>query len=289
MKTIEDIECLFPTTLKEALELMADERTRGRPLAGGTDLMVQWSSGVLPIADRAVSVLGLPELKGIREAGDCVEIGAAVTHAELRGSPLVGQCLPALTAAAATIGGAQIQARGTIAGNVANASPAGDLAPALLVTGGSVVVASVQGERQVPLAKFFLAYRKIDLRPDELIVRFVLPKCPAAGRELFRKLGPRAAQAISKVMGSCRAVVEQGTVRSLAMALGSVAPVPMRLYEVEKLAAGRRLDESLIAEAEKLAAARVRPIDDIRSTAEYRAWAAGRLVRGFLEALLTGR
>jgi CO/xanthine dehydrogenase FAD-binding subunit len=286
MKTIEDIECAFPGTLKEALELMADERTRGRPLAGGTDLMVQWSSSVLPIADRAVSLLAVPELRGIREAGESVDIGAAVTHAELRGSPLVLQYLPALAAAAATIGGAQIQARGTIAGNVANASPAGDLAPSLLITDGSVVVASLAGERQVPLDEFFLAYRKIDLRPDELIVRLVLPKCPAGGCELFRKLGPRAAQAISKVMGSCRAVVEKGAVRSLAVALGSVAPVPMRLYEVEKMAEGRRLDAALVSEAERLAASLVKPIDDIRSTAEYRAWAAGRLVRGFLETLL---
>lgn len=285
MRTVEDIECLFPGTLKEALKLLADERTRGRPLAGGTDLMVQWSSGVLPLADCAVSVLDLPELKGIREAGGDLEIGAAVTHAELRDSILVQQVLPSLAAAAATIGGAQIQARGTIAGNVVNASPAGDLAPSLLVTGGTVVVASLNGERQVPLEKFFLAYRKVDLRPEELVVRFILPGLPAAGREFFRKLGPRAAQAISKVMGSCRAVVEKGTVRSFAVALGSVAPVPIRLYEVEQWIAGRMLDEATIGEAERRASELVRPIDDIRSTAEYRTWAAGRIVRGFLEDL----
>ncbi|MBU1693292.1 MAG: xanthine dehydrogenase family protein subunit M [Verrucomicrobia bacterium] len=283
MKTVEDIEILFPSSLEEALAGQAHEKTRGRPLAGGTDLMVQWASGTAPIPERAVSLGGLNELKGIRETARGIEIGALTTHAELRSSPLIREKLPALAAAAATIGGRQIQNRGTIAGNVANASPAGDLAPTLLITDGSVTIASAAGRREVPLTRLYLDYRKLDLRPDELIVSFALPPLPAGARESFRKLGPRAAQAISKVMAAARWRVEKGAVASLALALGSVAPVPVRLFELEKWIVGRRLDAALLDEVERRASAEVRPIDDIRSTAAYRKWVAGRLARALLE------
>ena len=285
MKTAEEMECLFPKTLNEALAFMSDERTRGRLLAGGTDLMVQWASGVTAPTDRVISLLGIEELRGIRESCKAIEIGATVTHALLRTSVEVRRFLPGLAAAAATVGSAQIQTRGTIAGNVANASPAGDLAPALLVTDGFVVVASSAGERTIPLSRFYLGYRKVDLRPDELIVRFMLPKCPTGAREIFRKLGTRAAQAISKVMGCCRAEVVGGVVKSFAVALGSVAPVPVRLPDYESWIAGRRIEPGLMDESDRKIASLVKPIDDIRSTADYRQWVAGRLVRGFLEEL----
>jgi carbon-monoxide dehydrogenase medium subunit len=286
IRTIEDIECDFPESLREALAALKDEAGRGRILSGGTDLMVQWASGAVPIPDRALSIFQLRELKGIEENGDALIIGAAVTHAELRNSPLVQKHLPALAAAAATVGGAQIQARGTIGGNVANASPAGDLPPALIITDGVVVVASAAGEREIPLTEFFLDYRKIDLRPDELIVRFVLPKMPKGGREFFWKIGPRAAQAISKVMGACRIVMERKMVKAAAIALGSVAPTVVRLWDFESWLEGQKLDEDIAFEAEQHVAAAVSPIDDIRSTAEYRKWVSGRIVRGFLEQAL---
>ena len=209
IKTVEDIEIEFPETLREALGALKGESNRGRILSGGTDLMVQWASGVLPVPDHAISVFQIPELRKIEEEDNAIVIGAAVTHAELRTSALVQRHLPALAAAAGTVGGAQIQARGTIGGNVANASPAGDLPPALIITDGVVVVASTEGQREIPLTEFFLDYRKIDLRPDELIVRFILPKVPKGGREFFWKIGPRAAQAISNVMGACRIVLER--------------------------------------------------------------------------------
>lgn len=284
MRTVEDIEIRFPGSLAEALTWQADEKTRGRPLAGGTDLMVQWESGVAAIPDRAVSLWGLKELKGIRETPRGIEVGALTTHTELRSSPLVRGKLPALAAAAATVGGRQIQNRGTIAGNIANASPAGDLAPALLITGGAATVASVSGRRDIPLTNLFLGYRKLDLRPDELIVSFTLPALPAGAREAFHKIGTRAAQAISKVMGACRVCVQKGSVVSLAVALGSVAPVPVRLPELEQWIAGRRVDLNLLEEVERRASTEVRPIDDIRSTATYRKWVSGRLVRALLEA-----
>lgn len=282
----EDIDCTFPKNLQEALKMMADEETRVRPIAGGTDLMVQWSSGVLQMPERAIDISGLPELKGISEIADAVVIGAAVTHAEIRRSLMVQTHLPSLAQAAASIGGAQIQTRGTIAGNVANASPAGDLGPSLLVTDGRVIVASIAGEREIKLTKFFLSYRKIDLKPEELIVRFILPKIHTGCRESFRKLGPRAAQAISKVMGSYRGTANGREVTSFAVALGSVAPIPIRLPEFEQWIVGREMGKKILDEAAQRVSAMIKPIDDIRSTAEYRQWVAGRIVRAFLEELV---
>lgn len=285
MQHLENTALLIPANLAEALRLMAGEQTRGVPLAGGTDLMVQWEAAVRPPPPRAISVKHLPELKGITERAEWLEIGAAVTHAELRRSALVRTHAVSLSEAAATVGGAQIQALGTLGGSIANASPAGDLAPSLLVADASVVVASARGERTMALEKFFLGYRKIDLQPDELIVRFLVPRMKPGEREGWRKLGPRAAQAISKVMGSYRGRAEGGVVKSLAVALGSVAPTAVRLRGLEQWIVGRPLDEATLAEAEQRAAGEVKPIADIRSTAEYRQWVSGRLVRGFLEQL----
>lgn len=283
MKKLEKSDCRFPSTLKEALELLAHESTRGRLLAGGSDLMVQWAAGMVP-PPRIISIKGLKELQGIEENDASVVIGSGTSHAQIRRAAPVQKHLPSLAAAAATVGGPQIQALGTIGGNVANASPAGDLAPSLLVTGGDVVVASLSGERTIPLTKFFLGYRKIDLKPDEMIVRFVLPKRAPRDTEVFRKLGTRAAQAISKVMCAARFSVKAGSFKTCAVALGSVGPTSVRLPKLEEWIIGKPVSEETLAEVEKRASDEVAPIDDIRSTAEYRKWVSGRLVRSLLES-----
>jgi CO/xanthine dehydrogenase FAD-binding subunit len=288
IKTLDEAACVFPESLADALKLLADGSSRGVVLAGGTDLMVQWVSGLRPIPDRVVSVFGLDELRGITDEGDHIVIGAAETHAAIQAAPLVQEHLPALAAAAAVIGGPQIQSRGTIGGNVANASPAGDLPPAMMVTDGSVVVASTRGERAIPLPSFFKDYKKVALAPDELIVRFVLPKKPKGAYEFFKKIGPREAQAISKVVGACRISLDPKNqmIMTAAMAFGSVAPTVVRLYELESWLEGQILDEAVVDEAEQHARIEIHPIDDIRSTAEYRKWLVGRMVRDFLEQLL---
>jgi len=285
MTAMEQIDLVFPNTLSEALEMMANEKTRGLPLAGGTDLMVQWESGARPIPVRAIDVKNLRELNELSERDGDIVIGAGVTHAKLRNSSIVQRAIPALVEAAATVGGGQIQAMGTIAGSIANASPAGDLAPTLLASDARVVVASVRGERTMPLSSFILGYRKIDLANNELIVRFLVPARKATEREAFRKLGPRAAQAISKIMGSYRGEVIDGKIARFSVALGSVAPTAVRLVDVEKAIIGKTLSSRTIDEAERITSASVKPISDIRSTAEYRQWVSGRLVRGFLEHL----
>ncbi|NCA81403.1 MAG: xanthine dehydrogenase family protein subunit M [Opitutae bacterium] len=283
MNITEKIDLRFPKSLAEALRLQAHEQTRGKLLAGGTDLMVQWAAGV-PIPARATSLWNLPELCAIEIFDGHLEIGAGVSHAFLREAKQIHRHVPALIAAAATVGAAQIQARGTLGGNAANASPAGDTAPALLVTGGSVLLASLSGVREVPLAQFWTAYRQIAARPDEIILAFRLPKRGKAV-ERFRKIGTRQAQAISKVMAASRILIQKGRIESAALALGSIAPTPVRLTAVEQFLAGKKLTSALVAEAEKLAQATVQPIADIRSSAEYRRWASGRLVRDALESL----
>ena len=285
MNSLEQTELLLPRSLDEALRLQSDEATRGVPLCGGSDLMVQWEAGVRPIPARVVSLKQLPELKGIALLDGHLVVGAGETHAAVLRSPLVRQCAPSLAEACATVGGPQIQALGTIGGSIGNASPAGDVAPSLLVAEAGVVVRSVRGERVIPISIFLVGYRKIDLAPDELIVAFRLVPCPTGAREGWRKLGPRAAQAISKVMGSYRGRMEDGRIQSFAVALGSVAPTAVRLPRLEAWLAGRVLDAETLDEAERRASGEVNPIADIRSTAEYRRWVSGRLVRGFLEQL----
>ncbi len=285
MSTLEHTEMRQPRSLDEALRWQADEKTRSLPLAGGSDLMVQWEAGVRPVPGRVLNIKGLRELRGIAEVEGGLAIGAGETHAALRRSRLVQQFAPSLAAAAATVGGAQIQALGTIGGSIGNASPAGDLAPSLLVAETLVVVRSVRGERVIPLRTFLVGYRKLDLAPDELIVQFRITRMPAGAREGWRKLGPRAAQAISKVMASYRGRMEAGRVAAFSVAVGSVAPTAVRLTALEQWVTGRTLDAATLAEAEQRAADEVKPIADIRSTAEYRKWVTGRLVRGFLEQL----
>jgi carbon-monoxide dehydrogenase medium subunit len=269
--------------LAEALALQADAATRGVPLGGCTDLMVQWEGGAMP--ERALQVKDLPELQGVTEDGGRVVVGAAVTHRELRNHELVRRYAPALAEAAATIGGYQMQAQGTIGGSIANASPAGDIAPSLLAYDSSVVVASLAGERTLTLEQFCTGYRTLDLKPDELIVRFIIPKCPEGYREGFRKLGPRAAQAISKVMAAYRGMAADGVVTDFRVAFGSVAATAVRLHKLEAWLKGKTMDEKMLDEAEYRASDEVTPITDIRSTAAYRKWVTGRLVRGFLEEL----
>ena len=285
MNSTENIRFSFPRSLRELLRIQADEATRGTIVAGGTDLMAQWAAGV-PAPARATSLSHVPGLDEIRiEADGTVVVGAAVTHALVRDFAPLKRHLPALAAASASVGATQIQARGTIGGNAVNASPAGDTAPALLVTGGSAVAASLGGTREIPLSAFWLAYRKTALAPGEVLVAFRLP--PRRGAvETFRKIGTRRAQAISKIMAASRIRLENGRIAEAAIALGSVGPTAVRLPPVERLLLGKIPTPRLAAEAEALASASVTPIDDIRSSADYRRWAAGRLVRDILENLI---
>src|SRR5512142_1690593 len=221
-----------PRSLAEAYELLRGASNgRVRPLAGGTDLMVQITGELGEPPERVVDLWGLDELRGITLEGETLVVGALTTYAELRRARLVIEELPALVEVAATIGAAQMQNRGTIGGNIANASPAGDTLPLLLATDAEIVLGGARGERTVPAAAFFPSYRQTARDPDELILRVRFPLAP--DREVrFRKIGTRRAQAISKVVMALSwrpdRAGSEGIWRQVRLALGSVAPVPIR-------------------------------------------------------------
>ena len=261
---------LEPKSLREALRMLRDEGPLV-PMAGCTDLYVSLNFGTLP-ATRFVNLWPLAELRAIRVRGDVLSIGALATYTDLIRSPLVRRRLPMLVAAAREVGGVQIQNRGTIGGNVANASPAGDTLPVLAASDATVVLQSADASRRVPFAAFYTGYRRSVLRPDELIAALEVPR--VRGRQWFRKVGTRAAQAISKVVMAAVAPVAGDPPR---IALGSVAPTVVRLPSTEAaLAAGASLDE-----AQQVLIDEIAPIDDIRSTAAYRTRVAANLLTRF--------
>jgi xanthine dehydrogenase small subunit len=267
-----------PKTLREAYAHLAAEPHR--PVAGGTDLLVQLTGELGPPPDRIIDLWRLDELRGIAVRGDAVELGALTTYTDIRRSPICREHLPALVEAAGTIGAAQIQNRGTIGGNAMNASPAGDTLPVLLALDAVLVLGGTGGEREVPAASFWPAYRRTAARPGDLLLRIRIPL--GAGREQrFRKVGTRRAQAISKVVV---AAAWRGTDRwqEVRIALGSVAATPIRVSAAEAaLEREPRTAKSVEAAVEALGSA-IQPIDDVRSTAAYRREAARRVVRRLL-------
>jgi len=261
---------LQPRSLADALKMLRDEGPVV-PMAGCTDLYVSLNFGTL--ADtRFLNLWRLDALRRIELRGDVLAIGALATHTDLIRSPLVGSRLPMLAAAAREVGGVQIQNRGTIGGNVANASPAGDTLPVLAAADASVVLRRADETRRVPFNGFYTGYRRTQRRPDELIVAFEIPR--VRGRQWFRKVGTRAAQSISKVVMAGVSDPTSGTAR---VALGSVAPTVVRLPRTEAaLGAGQAVDV-----AQRILIDEIVPIDDIRSTAEYRRRVAANLLARF--------
>jgi CO/xanthine dehydrogenase FAD-binding subunit len=267
-----------PRSLSEAFELLATQPYR--LLAGGTDLLVQLTGELGPVPDRVLDLWGLDELRGIAVQGDTIELGALTTYAEIRRSAICGEHVTSLVDAAATIGAAQIQNRGTIGGNVMNASPAGDTLPVLLALDAVLVLGSGTGEREVAAADFWPAYRRTAARPDELLVRIRIPLV-GDREQRFRKVGTRRAQAISKVVVAA-AWRGQDAWRDARIALGSVAATPIRVAAAEAALEGRpRTRESIEAAVAALGDA-IHPIDDVRSTAAYRREAARRVLRRLL-------
>lgn len=267
-----------PRTLPEAYALLAADAYR--PVAGGTDLLVQITGELGDPPERVLDIWRLDELRGIRVESDALVIGALTTYTEIRRSPLVGEFLPAFAEAAATIGAVQIQNRGTIGGNAVNASPAGDTLPLLLACDARLVAGSAAGERSVAALDFWPAYRRTALAPSELLLRINIPLVP--GRQVrYRKIGTRRAQAISKVV---MALAWQSDAdarspwRSVHLALGSVAAVPIRAARTEAVLEGAPPTEVVADRAASTLADEIEPIDDVRSSADYRRAVAARVL-----------
>jgi len=251
-------------------------------------LMVSYSAGKLPNR-KLINIWNIPELREIEVLPDRIRIGAACTYTALRRHDVVSREFPLLATAASWTGGIANQNRGTLGGNIANASPAADSLPALLVYDAELTLISVRGERRVAYGDFHTGYKQTALAGDELIRDISLPRRFSAYVPHARKVGTRNAQAISKVCLAALGQIANGTIGEVRLALGSVAPVPLRLNETEHVLTGKKIEPSLIDTARKSVMKEIRPIDDIRSTARYRAAVAGNLVAEFLEKLAAER
>lgn len=275
---------LTPRTLDDALRCRA-EHPEAMPLAGGTDVLVFLEAGAID-PPRFLNLWGIRDLAGIDEADGGLWIGALTTYTDLIRDRRVVERAPALVEAAKTVGALQIQNRGTLGGNIANASPAGDTLPVLMALDAEVEVASAaRGRRRIPMDRLYTGYRKLDVAPDELITRVFLPAPHPADRTHFRKVGTRLAQAISKVILGGRVRLEGGKITDVRLAFGSVAPTPIRARHAEAALHGAALDAASIEAAGAALDRDIAPIDDVRSTAAYRRTVARRVLAAWLSSL----
>ncbi len=268
-----------PRTLPEAYALLGNERYR--PMAGGTDLMVQITGELGDQPGRVLDLWQLDELRGIWVDDGALVVGALSTYTEIRRSPLVLERLPALAEAAATIGAAQIQNRGTLGGNIVNASPAGDTLPVLLAGDASITLGGERGEREVAAKDFWTGYRETARAADELVLRIRFPLQPARTLR-FRKVGTRRAQAISKVVMALAYREDGGVWRDVRVALGSVAATPIRVPQTESVLEGAAPRQTVADHAAATIASEITPIDDVRSTADYRRAVTERILHRML-------
>ena len=270
-----------PSTLSEALELLSSSNGAWKPFAGGTDLMVLLEAGKLPQTNY-INIWNLKELRGIEVTDDHVSLGALTTYTEVQDSKVLREEFPMLSRAASETGGLAIQNRGTLGGNIVNASPAADSPPALLAYDAELELVSRQGARWVPYHGFHTGYKEMNIRPDELLARIRLPRTTRGRKQYYRKVGTRKAQAISKVCIAALAQINDDRIDDARIAFGSVAPIPLRCTRTEGVLQGQKLDREIIEKAKAELAREIVPIDDIRSTKNYRLRVALNLVEDFL-------
>ena len=273
-----------PGSLAAVLSLMAGEPGLWRPIAGGTELMVAHAAGRLP-ASKLVSLWGIPDLRFIASRPGSIVIGGGATFTDIRSHAEIAAHIPLLASAATWIGSIANQSRATIGGNLVNGSPAADSSPALLVYDAEVELISVRGSRRIAYTEFHTGYKKNALAPDELLYAIHIPRRFREHRQYLRKVGTRRAMAIAKVALGATALIENGIITEVRLAAASLAAFPTRLYRTEDALCGRPVDGRSTAAARTALLAEVLPIDDIRSTAEYRRSVAANLLEEFLTVL----
>ncbi len=273
-----------PSSLSEALALLAHHGSDLRPLAGGTDLMVVLQTGRTN-SKALLDLSGLPELKGIQVHQDVISLGATTTYREVEEHPELHHHFPNLVKSARATGARAIQNRGTLGGNIANASPAADTPPALLAYGAELELVSSRGSRRIAYDAFHLDYKRMDLAPDELVAWIHLPLTQGKALHYYRKVGTRMAQAISKTCLAAWVQVKDGRIAEVRLGLGAVAPVPLRAKATEDLLRGARLGALPIQAARETLQGEIRPIDDLRSTAHYRRTVSANLLEEMLRHL----
>jgi CO/xanthine dehydrogenase FAD-binding subunit len=266
---VKEFEYLVPTSMQQALEWLNTHRGRARVLAGGTDLYLRLRKGVF-LPDYVIDLKRVPSLDAITpNRGGGVQIGPTTLQDDVARSSLIQQLYPALAEAASWVGSVQTRNRATVVGNLCNASPAADTAPALLSYGAQVKIASAQGERTIPLEEFFVGPGKTALQDNELMAEIILPAPqPHSGAAFFRRT--RTAMDIAVVCGAAMLQLSNGTCQNARIALGAVGPIPLRATRAEAALRGQTLTEQVVEDASRIASEEARPIDDVRSTAEYR-------------------
>jgi xanthine dehydrogenase small subunit len=273
-----------PTSLAEAYARLSQRGDGVKIIAGGTDLMVLMNAHVLD-AQEFLDIWHVDELRGITDDGETLRIGALTTYTQLIKSELIQQNVPSLVAASRTIGAIQIQNRGTIGGNIVNASPAGDSLPVLAAYDAEIEIGSTRGIKRVPFNQFYTGYRRSVLESDELVLAVRLPKLQEGEVDFFCKVGTRRAQAISKTVIAAKSRVDDQRINSISIAVGSVAPTVVRAYQTESLLAGSVITTELMDNARKMIAQEITPITDLRSTEHYRRTVTGNILVKFLRQL----
>lgn len=273
-----------PASLGEALEVLAREPGVWKPFAGGTDLMVLLEAGKLD-HKQYLNIWNLKELRGIEVTDSHVTLGALTTYTHVQANPVLKAEFPMLCQAASETGGLAIQNRGTVGGNIVNASPAADSPPALLAYDAELELVSTAGTRWIPYHGFHTGYKQMLLRPEELLSRVRLPRQTRDLFQHYRKIGTRKAQAISKICFAGTALMNNSTVNDVRIVFGSVAPVPLRCVKTEESLRGRALDQANIEQAKETLATEIVPIDDVRSTKQYRIRVSVNLLDDFLSRI----
>ncbi|HSS22399.1 MAG TPA: xanthine dehydrogenase family protein subunit M [Pyrinomonadaceae bacterium] len=281
---VPSYQMISAANLPDALGLLAGDPGFWQPFAGGTDLMVLLEAGKLPHKNY-LNIWNLNELRGINVAEKYVTLGALTTYTDVQSHPVLQKEFPMLCQAASETGGLAIQNRGTLGGNIVNASPAADSPPALLAYNAEVELLSVRGSRWIPYGDFHTGYKQTVMQPDELLASIRIPRLWPDLRHYYRKVGTRKAQAISKICLAATARMSDQTISLVRIAFGSVAPIPLRCRKTEYALQGAVLDEAAIAKAKAELAREIAPIDDIRSTKDYRLQVSLNVLEDFLRQL----
>ncbi len=274
-------ELASPKTLDEALAMLARDPGALRPIAGGTDLMVLLAAGKLEHT-RWLNLWGLHELRGIEESAQHVTLGALTTYTDVQAHATLRREFPMLCQAGSETGGVAIQNRGTLGGNIVNASPAADSPPALLAYGAEIEIVSASGARWIAYDGFHTGYKKMNLAPNEIVARIRLTRSFATRVHHYRKVGPRKAQAISKVCFAGCAEIASGKLRDVRIAIGGVAPIIPRCKATERVLRDDGIGADGLARAKATLAKEIAPIDDVRSNARYRRRVAENLLDDFV-------
>jgi CO/xanthine dehydrogenase FAD-binding subunit len=283
---VPNYQVTTPASLADALTLLNKEPGVWRPFAGGTDLMVLLEAGKLAHRNY-INIRSLRELRGIDATDTHITLGALTTYTDVQTNAILQREFPMLCQAASETGGLAIQNRGTLGGNIVNASPAADSPPALLAYDAEIELVSTRGSRWLPYQGFHTGYKQMHIEPDELLSRIRMPRNTTDMTHYYRKVGTRKAQAISKVCFAAVGNANNGQISDTRIVVGSVAPIVLRCVQTENTLRGRKLDDATITTACETLAREISPIDDIRSTAKYRLQVAKNLLVDFLTRLPT--